>query len=105
MGALSLAACGPAASTGTCPATPVKFADVHALSTNCVACHSSTLSGAQRQGAPSGIDYDSYASASANAAEGLDQISAGFMPPVGGGSISTDDVTAFSQWVACGTPK
>jgi uncharacterized membrane protein len=83
----------------------VKFADVHALSSNCVACHSSSLTGAQRQGAPSGIDYDSYASAAANASEGLEQISAGFMPPVGGGSISSADATTFEQWLACGTPQ
>ena len=64
------------------------FADVAAFNT-CIGCHSSTLEGASRFGAPVGVDYDNYAAAAANAEEGVAEVYAGTMPPVG--SVAEQD--------------
>lgn len=66
----------------------------------CIGCHASTRSGAARNGAPAGVDYDTYALASANADRGLARMQAGSMPP--GGSVPQGDVRTVAQWIADG---
>jgi uncharacterized membrane protein len=82
--------------------TPPAFADVAALD-SCTICHSSTLQGPSRSGAPAGVDYDTYAAAMANAEEGVEEVYADRMPPVG--SLNEQDKQDFYAWALCGTPQ
>ncbi len=105
VGALSFAtlasiipACAPAADC----ATVVKYKDVRAF-TNCTTCHSSTLSDAQRQGAPSGENYDTYAAASGSD-EAQQQLSGGSMPP-NKADLNDEQRQEAITWYQCGTPQ
>jgi hypothetical protein len=63
----------------------------------CVGCHSSALSGAARNGAPVGVDLDTYSGAVANATRSNIRIQANTMPP--GGGMTTGQQTLFQGWV------
>jgi uncharacterized membrane protein len=67
------------------------------LEANCTGCHASTLQGANRNGAPTGVDFDTYANAVQSAERGNARIQAGSMPPSGG--LSPDDKVLFQEWV------
>ncbi len=71
----------------------------------CTGCHSSTLSASARQGAPSNVNFDSYAPAVRAASEAAMQVSGGEMPPAGHTQPSSDEKTALYQWALCGTPE
>jgi hypothetical protein len=73
------------------------------LEASCTSCHSSSLAGAARGGAPAGVDYDTYEAAVANSDRGNSRIQAGTMPP--GGGVSSTDLALFAAWVAGGTPE
>ena len=47
------------------------------LDANCISCHASNLEGADRNGAPEGIDFDSYGAAKASGDEANTRIQAG----------------------------
>jgi uncharacterized membrane protein len=76
----------------------------------CVSCHSSTLSGAERRGAPSDHNFDSLI----GIVEELDHIdedaAAGpnvvnrVMPPAGLPAPSVAERTLLGEWLACGAP-
>ena len=70
------------------------------LDRSCTGCHSSGLSGTARNGAPAGVDFDSYGAAVANAARAEVRIGAGTMPP--GGGLASADRDLFAEWVARG---
>jgi len=82
--------------------TAPSFSQLAALS-SCTNCHSSELSGGDRAGAPVGVDYDTYASAKANAEEGAIEVNAGRMPI--GANLSSEDKEEFYLWALCGTPE
>lgn len=67
------------------------------LETNCTGCHASTLQGANRNGAPTGVDFDTYANAAQSAERGNVRIQAGSMPPTGG--IDSYDRALFQKWI------
>jgi uncharacterized membrane protein len=67
----------------------------------CIGCHSSELSGADRSGAPTGINFDTYKGAAANAEIGNDEIQSGGMPPSGSG-LTADEKRLFQRWVDTG---
>jgi hypothetical protein len=67
------------------------------LEDNCTGCHASTLQGADRNGAPTGIDFDTYANATQWAEQGNARIQAGSMPPSGG--LTSNDRALFQKWV------
>ena len=70
----------------------------------CTECHSSELTGAERQDAPVGVDYDTYASAAVHAEHGAGEVYAGEMPPLP--PIVPDDVKLeFYAWALCDTPQ
>src|SRR5688500_1079200 len=82
------------------------FDEVTAFSQVCSNCHSTTLSGDDRNGAPSEINWDDYASAKAHAEEGAQEVFEGEMPPEG----SNQTLTAAQEedlylWALCGTPE
>jgi mono/diheme cytochrome c family protein len=66
----------------------------------CASCHDSAKSGAARQGAPAGADFDTYATTapSATAAKGFMQ--KGAMPP--SGRIPDVDLGLFLEWIDTG---
>src|SRR5262245_499943 len=79
--------------TATVPA----FAQLDALQ-KCTSCHSSTLTGDARSGAPSRINYDSYDAAVANIDHGLREIEEGAMPPSGAETLTADEETSLQLW-------
>lgn len=81
---------------------PPAFAEV-ALFETCVLCHASTRTGADRFGAPSGVDYDTYEAAAANAEHGVELVYLGLMPPTS--EPEQGEMDAFYNWGLCGTPQ
>lgn len=73
------------------------------LDSHCVQCHATFRQGADRQGAPLGVDYDTYVAARASATRGNAAIQAGTMPP--GDRLLQYDRSLFAKWVAQGTPE
>lgn len=76
----------------------------------CTSCHASTLSGADRGGAPAGIDYDVYASAVEYAELAVEEVYEAKMPyPDGTGSdgnpLSESMKNELYNWALCGTPE
>ncbi len=71
------------------------------LNTHCVSCHATTNSGAQRNGAPIGVDFDTYDSAKASAQRANTRIQAGTMPPAG--PLSDEEKALFQSWLDQGT--
>jgi hypothetical protein len=67
------------------------------LEANCVPCHDSAKSGAERNGAPLGVDFDNYTDAKNSALGANTRIQAGTMPPTG--APSTGDKALFQAWV------
>ncbi len=63
----------------------------------CTTCHSSTRSGAARNGAPVGVDYDTFEQAAANASRGLSRMQARSMPP--GGEVPAAEIQAVARWI------
>jgi uncharacterized membrane protein len=89
----------------TMPAVPT-FAQVTAFTTSCGNCHSSELVGAARNGAPTGIDYDTYDSAVRFAEKAAEEVNEGAMPPGGAATALTamEKETLF-RWALCETPQ
>ena len=67
---------------------------------NCIGCHSSSLGGKDRNGAPRGVDLDKYQGAAASSEKSAARIQAGLMPP--SGPLSEADKSTFMDWVADG---
>ena len=107
--AVLLMACGPGPETE--PSLPVVDCDAvtvpsyHDLTIwrSCNLCHASTLTGANRQGAPEGIDYDTYEAASAFAYIGAVEVNSGTMPFTG--TVTDEEKEAYYAWALCGTPE
>ena len=70
------------------------------LSQNCIRCHSSGNSGTARNGAPSGVNFDTYALAVASSQRANVRIQAGSMPP--GGGIPQSQRNLFQAWLGSG---
>lgn len=70
---------------------------------DCVNCHASTLTGANRQGAPEGIDYDTYESASALAYLAAVEVASGTMPFTG--TVTEEQKQSLYAWALCDTPE
>jgi uncharacterized membrane protein len=77
----------------------------------CTRCHSSALSGAARNGAPSDHDFDTLGAIRSTAAEHIDeQAAAGparvntLMPPSGEPRPSEAERRQLGEWLACRTP-
>lgn len=82
------------------------FDQVTAFSEACTNCHSTSLSGADRHGAPTDINWDDYDSAKANAEHGAEEVFEGEMPPEGSGETITDaQKEQLYLWALCGTPE
>jgi cytochrome c5 len=75
--------------------------------TNCLGCHSSELSGANRNGAPDGADFDTYSEASKNGGGAVSRgVTAMDMPPASVSNALTDEQKqALKNWKVLGFPK
>ena len=71
----------------------------------CTPCHSPTLTGADRQGAPEGANFATLADVQGQAAAFEARVFAesGMMPPAGG--PSTAELEAVAAWLDCGLPE
>ncbi|MEE9338842.1 MAG: hypothetical protein V3U87_12250 [Methylococcaceae bacterium] len=76
--------------------------------TNCLGCHSSELTGVDRNGAPSGSNYDTFSDASTNGGgavkRGVENMD---MPPSSSNSSALDEKQkqALKNWQALGFPE
>ncbi len=84
--------------------TVPKFAEMTAWA-KCTTCHSSTLTAMDRKAAPPGIDFDTYASAKANAQTAMDEVEEGAMPLAGYPELTADEKSQIINWASCDTPN
>ena len=69
----------------------------------CNGCHATTRTGADRQGAPTGVNFDTYAAAAASADAAKQMVLAGEMPP--SGSLPVLETWTIAWWVDQGAPE
>jgi len=85
-------------------ATVPKFAEMTAWG-KCTNCHSSSLTGAARNAAPEGINYDNFADARANAQTAMHEVYEGEMPLAGSPDLTEAEKTQIYTWASCDTPQ
>ncbi len=73
------------------------------LELHCMECHASTVGGLARQGAPRGVDYDTYMDAVKYASSGNAWVQDGGMPPAA--PLSPDGKALFQSWIDSGVPE
>jgi len=71
----------------------------------CSACHSTRYEGAARQGAPRGIDYDTYDAAKPRKTSTQGVIADGSMPPGGAFPLTATQEEQIYTWYQCGRPR
>jgi uncharacterized membrane protein len=103
LSAAPLACSGGGAAVDCKTVTVPKYAEMTAAWGKCTVCHSSTLTGGSRAGAPTGIDFDKYDAAVMDADRALSEVESGAMPP--GGGLSGSEKTQIINWASCDTPQ
>lgn len=96
--------CTPEVEDSACDRVPALSYDNYGeghLNKHCTGCHSSLVPADHREGAPPGVDFDTYEGvltwADRIVARGTGE--APTMPP--GGGPSADEVALFSEWLSC----
>ena len=103
--ALGAAACGGGADLGACPNDPVRQnAGAALIRSRCAICHNSNFTGAQRQAAPTDVNYDTKEGILASASSGLSSIQSGSMPR-GSARLSTEETESVRIFLACGAVR
>jgi uncharacterized membrane protein len=101
------------ATGATCPATDAPTAanfGTAFLQTYCLSCHSASVTGAARQSAPEGVNFDTLDDARRQAALIDTHAAAGptatntEMPPAGRTPPTQQEREKLGQWLACGAP-
>lgn len=104
--ALLLAASGAACGPQDCAESDAVWAgDAEAFFADyCLECHSSALAGDDRNDAPEGVDFDTYALLAAQDLEGVaTQIELGYMPSADAAASPTPDQRdRVVTWLRCG---
>jgi uncharacterized membrane protein len=106
LGLISLAtACGDdeegALPDVDCTGTKPAYDDVTAFK-KCTTCHSSKLSGAARNEAPTDINFDTEPAAEAHAEKAASEVNEGAMPPKDSGlTLTSDEKTTLYKWALC----
>ena len=110
---LGVVAAGVACSPGPEPDETVPVVDCAAVEIpsysaleilpSCTNCHATTLTGANRQGAPPEFDYDTYEVAAYTAMPAAIEVHAGAMPFTG--VVTEEEKEDFYAWALCGTPE
>jgi uncharacterized membrane protein len=85
-------------------ATVPKFAEMTAWA-KCTNCHSSALTGAARNAAPEGINYDNFGDARNNAELAMHEVFEGEMPLPGSPQLTEQEKQQIYNWASCGTPQ
>ncbi len=67
---------------------------------DCTSCHATTKSGADRYGAPIGVDFDTYETAATSGDLANQRVQADVMPPAG--PLSNVKKSLLRQWVEDG---
>lgn len=67
----------------------------------CTSCHSSALAEEHRQGAPVGVDFDSYDNVIAYAARIEARVTSDDAPMPPAGTPDADEEARFLEWLAC----
>jgi uncharacterized membrane protein len=99
------AGCSDDASTGGDNCDTVKgYAELSSAFSKCTNCHSSALTGAARNAAPVGTDYDTYDLAKPNAQKIFDRVSDGTMPQPGYPQFQGTEKQDMLDWASCGAP-
>ncbi len=65
---------------------------------NCLRCHSTNIQGAERNGAPVDVNFNTYELAKDNATRANARVQAGTMPP-DSGPLSDSLKAIFQQWI------
>jgi uncharacterized membrane protein len=73
------------------------------LDANCIGCHAAYREGADRNGAPVGVDFDTYEAAAESGQAANTRVQAGSMPPPG--PLSEEDKETFQAWADGGFPE
>lgn len=100
-------ACGSAEVIDPCAGSPTYTNDIRPIvEARCLSCHSSALAGAARNGAPAGLDFDSFDSTEPNLATFADAITSGREPPPESGLATTEaERDVVQAWRACSYPR
>ncbi|MBK8010529.1 MAG: hypothetical protein IPK13_04220 [Deltaproteobacteria bacterium] len=96
-------ACGET-DVGECPAdsTETQVRGQQLVVDRCMGCHASTLTGSDRNNAPSNLNFDDLSVVRNEGNELFEEIDAGDMPP--SGPLSSADKESIRVWLACGAP-
>lgn len=95
---------GTIADTGACGRSPALSYDNFGkpfLGQYCTGCHSSLLPEANRDGAPMGVNFDTYAGVLANAASIPGQATGTDPPMPPGGGPDVSEIAMLSEWLSC----
>jgi uncharacterized membrane protein len=89
---------------------PVTYStDVQPLfEAKCTYCHNHEKTGLEREGAPSGVDYTTYATAVVNALGALDEARSATMPPSCEACPpvpNSEQTNLLCNWIKQGTPE
>ena len=92
----------------TAPCTDLTYANFAAdfMATNCTSCHSSELTGADRQEAPDGINFDTLEGVMAQLERiRVRAVEDGTMPPSTAEVIPTaEELDQLAEWIDCDAP-
>jgi len=95
---------GQGGTSGDCEDVPT-YADVSAFD-KCTMCHSSSLSGPDRNNAPMDHNFDTYDGAADHADHIAEEAEGNNMPPPASGiTITAAEREALIKWATCGTPE
>ena len=86
---------------GECPdnSATQQAQGLEVLETKCQTCHSSKVTGGNRLGAPSDLNFDDDSTVADEAGEMYGEVEDGSMPP--GGGLSDADKEALRVYLAC----
>lgn len=104
---LTLSACQPAGPDELPPVVDCDTVQVPAYEDvsiwpECTNCHATDLEGAYRQGAPQGVNYDTYEAARGMAEDAAIEVNIGNMPFTG--TVTEEQKEELYAWAMCGTP-
>jgi uncharacterized membrane protein len=104
--AVGVGSCGGGDSplpTVDCLAGPVPTFSEVTIWNRCLGCHSTVITGADRTGAPTNVNFDMYADAVASAEEAAREVHSGRMPK--GDTATAAEKESLYRWALCGTPQ
>jgi hypothetical protein len=89
-----------------CDADPIPTYEEVAAFEKCTTCHSSELTGTERNGAPADDNWDDYEEAAEHAEEIAHEVFEGEMPPADSGmTLTAAEEQDLYLWALCGAPE